>query len=164
MLTRALGKARYLILIAVIGSFLAATTLLVYGLVEIVQLVAGLLGGTTPIKAKVLVVTCIETIDLFLLGTVLLIIALGLYELFIDDRLDLPEWLEIRHLDDLKSKLTSVVIVVLAVLFLGQTASWDGERNLLPYGAAIALVIGALTWFLREQPKKKRGPAGGTGS
>lgn len=164
MLTRALGKARYLILIAVIGSFLASTTLLVYGLVEVVQLIAGLLGGTAPIKAKVLVVACIETIDLFLLGTVLLLIALGLYELFIDDGLDLPEWLEIRHLDDLKNKLTSVVIVVLAVLFLGQTASWDGERDLLPYGAAIALVIGALTWFLREQPKKKGGPARGSGS
>ena len=87
--------------------------------------------------------------------TVVLIIALGLYELFIDPELKLPEWLEIRHLDDLKSKLTKVVVVVLAVLFLGQTASWDGERDLLRYGAAIALVIAALTWFLREKPKKQ---------
>lgn len=161
MLTRALGKSRYLILLAVVGSFLAATSLLVYGLVEIVQLVVGMARGSAPVKAKVLMVTCIETIDLFLLGTVVLIIALGLYELFIDPDLKLPEWLEIRHLDDLKSKLTSVVIVVLAVLFLGQTASWDGERNLLPYGAAIALVIAALTWFLREKPKKKPGGAEG---
>ncbi len=158
MLTRGLAKSRYLVLIAVAGSFLAATSLLIYGLVEIGRLVFDLLSGAAPVKAKTLMIACIETVDLFLLGTVVLIIALGLYELFIDDKLDLPEWLEIRHLDDLKSKLTSVVIVVLAVLFLGQIAGWDGQRNLLPYGAAIALVIAALTWFLRIKPKAKKEP------
>jgi uncharacterized membrane protein YqhA len=43
---------------------------------------------------------------------------------------------------------TLVVIVVLAVLFLGFVVSWDGSRNQLPIGAAIAMVIAALSYFL----------------
>ena len=50
-----------------------------------------------------------------------------------------------------------MVIVVLGVFFLGQSLSWDGTRDLLPLGAAIALVIAALTFFLavtRAKPGK----------
>ena len=56
--------------------------------------------------------------------------------------------------DDLKHKLVGVVIVVLAVLFLGNVVTWDGERDLLGFGTAIALVIAALTWFLNSAAKK----------
>jgi uncharacterized membrane protein YqhA len=56
----------------------------------------------------------------------------------------------------LKNKLTAVVIVVMGVLFLGQVVTWDGERNLLNFGAAIALVIAALTYFLSQKSKKEK--------
>ena len=75
-------------------------------------------------------------------------IALGFYELFIDPGLKLPEWLQFRTFDDLKLKLVGVVVVVLAVLFLGHVVGWNGERDLLRLGAGIALVIAALTYFL----------------
>ncbi len=55
-----------------------------------------------------------------MLAVVLYIMAVGLYELFIDDNLDLPAWLVIHNLEDLKEKLVGVVIVVLAVFFLGR--------------------------------------------
>ena len=89
-----------------------------------------------------------------MLGTVIYIIAIGLYELFIDDQIQLPDWLEIHTLDDLKDKLIGVIVVVLAVLFLGQIVAWDGQRDLLSYGVSIALVIAALTYFLRGKAAK----------
>jgi len=98
--------------------------------------------------AKALALEFIEIVDLFLLGTVLLMISLGLYELFINSDLELPQWLQIRTFDDLKLKLVGVVIVVLAVLFLGHVVAWNGERDLLRLGAGIAAVIAALTYFL----------------
>jgi uncharacterized membrane protein YqhA len=104
--------------------------------------------------AKGLVLAFIELTDLFLLATVMYVIAIGLFELFVDDRLDLPEWLEIHNLDDLKQKLIGVLIVVMGVVFLGQVVTWDGERNLLTLGGGIALVIAALTYFLSQKPKK----------
>ena len=82
-------------------------------------------------------------IDFFLLGTVLYIIAMGLYELFIDDKLPMPKWLHIESLDNLKEKLVTVIIVMLAASFLGEVVEWTGGNDIFYLGAAIALLIGA---------------------
>lgn len=156
MISRIFSLSRYLIGIAVLGSFVAALILMIYGAAELVTVtIATLAEGTFSSKgAKTLALTYIEIVDLFLLSTVFYIIALGLYELFIDNTINVPAWLEIRTLDDLKNKLTSVVVVVMGVLFLGQVVTWDGERDLLGYGVAVGAVIIALTFFLRQQTKK----------
>ena len=90
----------------------------------------------------------IEIFDLFLLGTVMLIMALSLYELFIDADVKVASRLNIQTFDDLKTNLVSVVIAVMAVTFLGQIISWDGETQLLGIGVAAALVIAALNFYL----------------
>jgi uncharacterized membrane protein YqhA len=150
MLKLLLNKSRFLVLAAVVGALAAALALFAYGMAETVVVVIDTIAKAEVSSkgAKTLALAFIEIVDLFLLGTVLLMIALGLYELFINSDLDLPQWLQIRTFDDLKLKLVGVVIVVLAVLFLGQVVAWDGERDLLRFGAGIALVIGALTYFL----------------
>jgi uncharacterized membrane protein YqhA len=153
---RFIAATRYLIFVPALGSFIAATVLIAYGSVEILHLVQESVShGASGEGEKILALGFIEVIDSFLLATVFYIIALGLYELFVDDRLELPHWLSIHDLDDLKNKLTGVVILVMGVLFLGQVVTWDGHRDLLHYGAAIALVIAALTYFLSQQAKKK---------
>ena len=106
--------------------------------------------------SKQLILSCIEVVDLFLLATVFYITALGLYELFIDERIKVPDWLEIHTIDDLKTKLTSVIVVVLSVLFLSEVVRWNGGTNILPLGSGIALVIAALTYFLSSQVKKPK--------
>lgn len=161
MFKNALGLSRYLILLAVVGTALTATALLVYGACEVGALIVHIIssGEVSAKGAKALTLAAIEIVDLFLLGTVFYIVALGLYELFIDDSLALPHWLEIHDLDDLKNKLVGVVVVVLAVLFLGQVVTWNGERDLLGFGVAVALVIAALTWFLAQKGKKHKGDA-----
>ncbi|AGY57633.1 YqhA family protein [Gloeobacter kilaueensis] len=155
MFQKLLPAGRFLILIAVAGTMAATIALLVYGIVQAAQLIVGAFGaGMVSAKGlKGLALGFIEVVDLFLLGTVFYIVALGLYELFIGE-IAVPRWLVITSLDDLKSKLVSVVIVILAILFLGQVVSWDGERNLLPYGGSIALVIAALTYFLSQKANK----------
>ncbi|KAB8141470.1 YqhA family protein [Chloroflexia bacterium SDU3-3] len=155
MVGRVVGASRYLLIVAVICLFAAALALLIFGAYETYHLLSALLTSAIASgEAKKLILACIELADLFLLATVLYITAAGLYELFIDDKLPLlPSWLVIHDLDDLKSKLIGVVVVVLGVLFLGQVVSWDGSRDLLGYGAAIALMIGALTYFLAQNHK-----------
>ena len=150
MLRPILNSSRYLVLAAVIGALAASLALFVYGLAETAVVIARAIAKAEVSSkgAKALALEFIEIVDLFLLGTVLLMISLGLYELFIDSNLQLPEWLQIRTFDDLKLKLVGVVIVVLAVLFLGHVVAWNGERDLLRLGAAIALVFAALTYFL----------------
>jgi uncharacterized membrane protein YqhA len=157
MIRRIVAGSRYLIVVAVAGIFVATIALLLYGALQTATLIAGLFESSVSSKgAKALLLAAIELVDLFLLATVMYVIAAGLYELFIDDTLPLPDWLEIHNLDDLKSKLIGVVVVVLGVLFLGQVIAWDGQRELLGYGAAIALMVAALTYFLSQQPNKAK--------
>jgi uncharacterized membrane protein YqhA len=152
MVRKLIGASRYLAILPVIGSAVAGITLLMYTLARTWTLVSNAITdpALTSKSAKGLAVGFIEVIDLFLLSIVFYLIALGLYELFIDDQIPLPVWLEIHHLDDLKAKLVGVIIPVLGVVFLGQALTWDGETNLLLLGAPIALVIAALTYFLTQ--------------
>lgn len=156
MKNRLIQSTRYIIILAVAGSFVSAVTLLVYGAVLAFRTVveAATSGYVSSKGMKALVLSSIEVVDTFLLGTVLYIIALALYELFIDDTVPVPDWLSIQTLDDLKYKLVGVVVVVIGVLFLGQVMSWDGQRDLLGYGVAASLVIAALTYFLSLKGKK----------
>lgn len=144
-----ISSSRYIIWIAVICAFLAAIALLVVAGIETVRLVINAVSTIPDSREiKILTVSFIEIIDILLLGTVSYITALGLYELFIDENLPTPGWLHIVNIDDLKSKLVGVVVVILVVVFLGNVVNWDGQRNLLYLGSAIALVIVAATFFL----------------
>lgn len=146
---RLIGATRFFTIIPVICVFIAATLLLFYGAVETFLVIIDAFKHSVDSKgAKSLLLSFIEIVDLFLLSTVMYIISLGLYELFIDDQIEIPAWLVIHNLDDLKNNLISVVIVVLGVLFLGQVISWDGQSNLLTPGIAISVVIFALSYFL----------------
>ncbi|NTU98251.1 MAG: YqhA family protein, partial [Chlorobiaceae bacterium] len=115
---RLLSSSRYLVLIAIAGTFMASVTLLIYGGISISrQIVSTIMYGSFTSKdAKALALGFIENADIFLIGTVLYIMSLGLYELFIDDSIALPEWLVIHTLDDLKDKLIGVIVVVMAVI------------------------------------------------
>jgi uncharacterized membrane protein YqhA len=151
-----LSKSRYIILIAVLSAFVAAVTLLIIAGIETIQLVVKSFTQSLDGKSvKLLAISFIEVIDILLLGTVFYITSLGLYELFIDEQLPTPSWLHITNLDDLKSKLIGVVVVILAVIFLGQVVNWDGGRDILFLGAAIALVIAAITFFLGWRGKRE---------
>jgi len=157
---RLLSLSRYIVLIPVISSLIGATVLMIYGgiqtIIESVHTAELILEGSDKgIKKES--IAFIELVDVFLLATVLYIIGVGLYELFIGE-LDLPAWLVIKTLDDLKVKLINIVVTVLAVLFLGHVVSWDGGTDLLRLGAGIALIIGALTLFLWQQGKSKAQP------
>jgi uncharacterized membrane protein YqhA len=112
-------------------------------------------GHISPQGAKVIAIGLIEAVDIFLIAIAVYIISLGLYALFIDDKLPLPRWLEVHDLEDLKANLVSIVIAVLAVLFLREAVAWDGERDLLKFGAVLGLVIAALTFFLFLKKKAR---------
>jgi uncharacterized membrane protein YqhA len=165
MIKPILNASRYLVLAAVLGSLAAALALYAYGVAETVVVIVETIAkaDVSSKGGKALALAFIEIVDLFLLGTVLLMIALGFYELFIDSDLKLPEWLQIRTFDDLKNKLVGVVIVVLGVMFLGFVVGWDGTRDLLGIGVAIALVIAALTYFLSIVKGGKPGKADPSG-
>ena len=155
MLQRILSGSRYLVIIAVIGSFLTSVAILVYGGMMSLGIVFDVFthGTFTGDGAKHLSIESIELIDLFFLGTVLYIIALSLYELFINEHLPIPSWLVVTNLDDLKAKLLGVVTVLLAVTFLANVVTWNGNVNIVALGAAVGLVLFALAYLTKHSTK-----------
>lgn len=150
MITRLLSYTRYVLVIPVLGALIASVTVLLFGGAETVRAIVTLLNTEAGIiSSKELLLKYIEIIDLFLIGTVFYITALGLYELFIDENVPTPDWLHITHLDDLKSKLIGVIIVILLVIFLGRVFNWENGLDILFLGASIGFVVAAVTYYLR---------------
>lgn len=146
---RNVSLTRFIVLVPAIGMMLGAITLTVVGAIEVFNTTVMAFGGHA--EAKEYVIAFVEIADVFLLAVVLFIIAIGLYELFIDEISGLPDWLVFNSLDDLKSQLIGVVVVVLAVFFLGRALHGDDALNLLYLGGGIAAVTAALSLFLRAK-------------
>ena len=89
-----------------------------------------------------------------LLATVLLVIGYGLYELFVDSSVQLPAWLEIRSLDDLKNKLIGVVVAIIAVVFLGILVDLTDPSDVLYVGAGAGAVVFGLAAFIFASNKR----------
>lgn len=157
MLNRLLAASRYAVIVAVLGTLIGALALMLYEAALVVRVMFDLItaGGLSARESKALAVGLIEAVDVFLIAIAMYMISLGLYSLFVDDRLPLPRWLKVGSLDDLKAHLVSVVIAVLAVLFLREAVAWDGSREILAFGAALALIIAALTFYLASDQRPR---------
>src|SRR5215218_5688611 len=154
------ATSRFVIGLAVIGSFVGSAILLVIATLSLFSIAWNEIANFDPDNLgghhiDRLAVDLIEITDIILLGTVLYIVALGLYQLFIDQTLALPRWLKVNDLTDLKRDLIGVVVVLLGVSFLGEVVNWEGANDILPLGAGIALVIAALGFIFWLTPKKQ---------
>lgn len=139
------------IVVPVVATMVASLALMVYGAFETWHFLDGLFFSQKGrLDHDEALLQAIELVDLFLLATVVQVMSLGLYQLYFDQNMDVPNWLRIRTLDDLKSKLVGVAVTVLAVYFLGRTVTSDGGIEILYLGGAVAAVIAALTYFLSK--------------
>jgi len=155
-----LWRSRLMVLLAVVGSLLTAIVMFLLASADVWHLLGELrhfasVDGLDRIVARQAIVTgVVEVIDGYLLAAILLIFALGLYELFIsriDDAVGdeaSANVLVIHSLDDLKTRLGKVILMVLVVKFFefGISLEIDTAKDLLLLGGGIAL-IGAALWL-----------------
>jgi uncharacterized membrane protein YqhA len=154
MLRKLLEVSRLLLVLPVIGSLLLTAIVVVMGLGLILVRGWDLLGSPEfrEKPAKVLSVSVIQAIDLFLVGAIGYITAVGIYKLFISQKEEqLLKRIKIESLADLENKIIGVVVAALAVAFLGTAAEATEAQTILHAGVGIALVIGALCLFTRSQ-------------
>ena len=104
--------------LAVLSTLLAAALVMVYGTVQVVVFVVDLVrhGSIGSQWGSELRLTVVEVVDLLLIGTVLFVIAVGLYQLFGTSILPLPRWLVVHDVGDLERKLIGLVVTVLSVV------------------------------------------------
>lgn len=153
-------KSRYMVMLAVVTLYVVAASLFVYATVKTVLTLPGLLTSFSTESEKALLLFAVETADLFLIAVVLFVTAAGLYALFMGRRPtseegEIAKWLEVENLDDLKQNLIGVVVVAMAVYFLGVLVKDDASLNLLETGGGIAAVVAALGWYVSQKSKAK---------
>jgi len=152
------GLTRYTVIIPALASMIGALILMAQGSFEVVMTLVNAFVDGTALKDTI--VQVLTAVDAILLGTVLLVIGYGLYELFVDTDIKVPQWLQVRDLDDLKSKLIGVVVAIIAVVFVGVFVDSNRAADVLSHGVgAGALVLGlaVFAWATRK-PGGKQGP------
>lgn len=149
-MTLLMGTVRLVMFVGIFSLVAAATALLVFGGVSTYRHIAMMVAGDdAALTSREVFLASIKLVDLVLLATILEVVAIGLYSLFIDSDIPVPNWLRTDDVDSLKSKLAGIVAVMLGVLFLEQVITASDAFDLLQMGTAIALVIVALTYFIK---------------
>jgi uncharacterized membrane protein YqhA len=150
-----LGLTRYAVIVPALAAIIGALLLMAQGSIEMVLVAIDAVSEGVALKETI--VEVLTAVDAILLGTVLLVIGYGLYELFIDAEIDVPAWLRVENLDDLKSKLIGVVVAIVAVVFVGVFVDSNRAGDVISYGVgAGALVVGLaiFAWATGKGEKK----------
>lgn len=148
--------SRLSVLVAVVGSLVAAICMFIRGGWAIWKGIAAFFGdhsAAADTHVPVMVLQFIGAVDNFLFAMVLLIFSMGIYELFVS-RIDpasrtpesRPNWLRITSLEDLKSYLGKVVLMILVVNLFEQSfhLTYQSPLDLLYLGGGIVMVALAL--------------------
>jgi uncharacterized membrane protein YqhA len=148
-----LGLTRYAVIVPALASMIGALLLMAQGSIAILEVVYEVIVNHAYLK--VTIVDVLTAVDAILLGTVLLVIGYGLYELFVDDLLEVPSWLEVKDLDDLKSKLIGVVVAIISVVFVGVFVDVNRASEVVAYGLGAGALVAGLALFAYATRKPK---------
>ena len=140
-----LGLTRYAVFVPALASMIGALLLMAQGSIAMIVVVFDSFVSQMPLKDSI--VEVLTAIDAILLGTVLLVIGYGLYELFVDTNIEVPSWLQINDLDDLKSKLIGVVAAIIAVVFVGVFVDSNRAEDVVAYGLGAGALLAGLALF-----------------
>lgn len=153
---RALGRTRFVVLIAVAAVMLIALSLFILGTVEAVNSIwhawARMFNG--KMHAADLTVEFLEIVTVMMKAVVFYLIGVGLFSLFITP-LNVTVALGVRTLSDLEEKIVNVIVVILSVTFLQHFIQWQNPEETLYYGAALAVVVVALMLFQHFRQRAK---------
>lgn len=142
---RILGATRFVVVLPAIAAIIGAILLMLQGSVAVVMAIIDTIWFGAELKTTT--VDVLTAVDAILLGTVLLVIGYGLYELFVDAEIAVPAWLRVNDLDDLKSKLIGVVVAIIAVVFVGVLVDADRAADVLSYGVGAGAIVAGLALF-----------------
>jgi uncharacterized membrane protein YqhA len=150
MLKKLLERGGLVVIVPVITLFISAILFGLYGTYLAVETGVKFFTDSEYREVTTLVLKFFAVIDVFLLSMVLYIFALGLYELFVGN-LDVPEALSIASVDELKTKLASVVILFVAIAYVKVLVNWTNPVDTLLFGAATGILIAVLIQYYKAK-------------
>jgi uncharacterized membrane protein YqhA len=164
---RLIGRSRLIVFVAVIAVLACAVSLFLLGGVLAADTIwsawRDVIGGRT--ESTDLGVRFLEIVSVMLKAVFFYLIGVGLYSLFIAP-LNVTVALGVETLNDLETKVISVIIVIMAVRFLERFIEGEGGVELIYRAVALSAVTAALVFFKifahregqefrREQPRTR---------
>ena len=145
---RVIGRSRLVVAVAVVAVLLAAFSLFLLGawlaLVTIWSAWQGVWAG--ELGTAELIVRFLEIVTVMLKAVFFYLIGVGLYSLFISP-LNVTVALGVETLNDLETKIISVIIVIMAVSFLERFIEHRDAMELLLSAGSLGIVVAALVFF-----------------
>jgi len=147
-LARLIGRSRNIIIVAVAAVMICAFSLFLLGAVYAAETVWAAWTGVlaNDVGSTALTLRFLEIVTVMLKAVFFYLIGVGFYSLFISP-LNVTVALGVETLNDLETKIISVVIVIMAVSFLERFIEWEGREEVLWSAGALAAVVAALTIF-----------------
>lgn len=139
-----LERSRYLILLAVVASLVASAVAFLWGVWKTIQVIVKMIASQG--EDLLTAVSLIALMDKFLIAVGLYIFSVGMYELFLGE-LSLPDWLTVHNLHEIKSRLSSIIILLMAIVFLEHILQWSDPQGTLYFAIAVSVVTAALIAF-----------------
>jgi len=177
---KGLWNFRFIILIAVIALLASSLIAFAIGLESTIKAGKEIFSSVSShqeVDNNKVIVYLISSLDEFLLGIILIIISLGIYELFISEIDTIktekggkggtslyPKWLTFHSLEELKAVLTKVIIIILMVYFFKSVVLMKFTEPLSILYLAISILLIALANYFshradhtekKEPPQKK---------
>ncbi|KAF5749115.1 hypothetical protein HS088_TW04G01077 [Tripterygium wilfordii] len=157
-------RCRFLTILAVFGSLVGSFLCFVKGCTYVVASFTEYFVNNSKV-----IILLVEAIDVYLLGTVMLVFGMGLYELFVSNLgpahsqsgkgvpqgsnlfglftlKERPQWLEIKSVNELKTKVGHVVVMLLLIGFFEKCkkAVIHSPLDLLCFSASVLFCSGCL--------------------
>ncbi|KAL9242615.1 hypothetical protein vseg_016601 [Gypsophila vaccaria] len=163
-LEKVIYRWRFVTLLGVLGSLIGSALCFIKGC----NVVAASFVEYFARSGKAIVML-VEALDVYLLGTVMLVFGMGIYELFVSDLdiaksqpqllhqnrsnlfglftlLERPKWLEIKSVNALKTKVGHVIVMLLLIGLFDKSkkAAINTPTDLVCFSASVLLCSGGL--------------------
>ena len=157
---RALWGSRLMAVLAVVCGVVLALAAFYLGTVDVVLLLQKLEGYANPALTEMarhalresIVTGIVKAVDAYLIGAIMLIFALGFYELFVNrieqahrDKIG-PRLLEFHSVDDLKDRIARLILLVLVIEYFQYALKlkFNTATDLLSLALGVMFIGGAL--------------------
>ncbi len=163
-----LFNCRFIAFLAVFGSMVASFVMFIKGSLEVIQGVNHFLKimlqyNLSAADDKVLILAFIPAIDNYLFATILLVFSMGIYELFISEidpslrgAFTRPNWLSFHNIDDLKTPIGKVIVMILIVNLFQQTFSMNFDRPIDILFLSISIILVAASLLITQTFIRKK--------
>jgi uncharacterized membrane protein YqhA len=143
-----IGRSRLIVVLAVLAVLLAAFSLFLLGAWLSVSTVWSTWrdAASNDVGSTEIVVRFLEIVTVMLKAVFFYLIGVGFYSLFIAP-LNVTVALGVESLNDLESKIISVIVVILAVDFLERYIGTENGIDIVYSAVSLAVVVAALVFF-----------------